>query len=53
MEIKYLLKDDNQIVKAVYLRGKLLYTVIYLLDGDGYVDQTVRVYSNSKVIEVQ
>ena len=44
-----LYKDERNVVKAMYMHGKMVWTTTYTLDEDGYVDKTVRVFSDGTV----
>ena len=51
METKIIYKGSDCSVKAVFVRGKFLYTVTYFYDTEGYVKKTIRVYNDGTVDE--
>lgn len=52
MKIDTIYKDIQRVVKAVWVNDKLLYTVTYTKDEEGFCNKMIRVYTDGTV-EIQ
>ena len=52
MKIDTIYKDSQRVVKAVWVNDKLLYTVTYTKDEEGFCNKMIRVYTDGTV-EIQ